>query len=90
MIRQEERDKLLADTLALVHSLGHHAAAQSRWLKSQGLTSAPPRRSPAELRGDMQARLESFRNRQRFLAIEREFHHERAMHRIVSSTAPRA
>jgi hypothetical protein len=88
MIGQYERDRLLAETLALVHSLGHHAAAQSRWRASLGLASAPLRPHPAELRRDMQARLDAFRNRQRFLAIERDVHHERAMQRIV--TAPRA
>jgi hypothetical protein len=90
MIMQDERDRLLADTLALVHSLGHHAAAQSRWRASQARVSASLGRSHADLRGHMQASLNAFRNRQRFLAIEREVNHERAMRRIVSVTEQRA
>lgn len=39
-----------------------------------------------DLRAEMQARLEAFRNRQRFLEIEREAHYQQAMQRIRAAT----
>jgi hypothetical protein len=75
----DERERLLADTLAFVQSVGGTSPPVA--------PSAPePERSDIDIRRDMQERLSAFRNRQRFLEIERDAYYELAMQRIRAVT----
>jgi hypothetical protein len=87
---QEERGRLLADTLAVVQSLGRKADAQAP--RRVPVTHASERRRPNEPDPwhEMNARLEAFRNRQRFLQIEREVYLAQAMQRLLAVTERRA
>ncbi|QUS40289.1 hypothetical protein RPMA_16685 [Tardiphaga alba] len=82
---QEERDRLLADTLAFVQSVAALAPADIPVQQAAPMRSTP-RLSDADIHAQMQKRLEAFRNRQRFLEIERETHFQMAMQRIRAVT----
>lgn len=87
MTLQNEQERLVAQTLAVVQRLAQQAAAPLPATSSS--SSMPPRLRYAhkrDLRAEMQARLEAFRNRQRFLEIEREAHYQQAMQRIRAVT----
>lgn len=88
MSLQNERERLVADTLAFVQQLAERSSITP--------TTATPRLSPrprvtseTDLRKEMQLRLEAFRNRQRFLEIEREAYYQQAMQRIRAATEQR-
>lgn len=88
MSLQNERERLVAETLAFVRQLAE--------TPSTAPTTATPRpsvrpryASETDLRKEMQQRLEAFRNRQRFLEIEREAYYQQAMQRIRAATEHR-
>jgi hypothetical protein len=96
---QEERERLLADTLAFVQSVAEidtsppiipsPPAAQSPAKQSPSARSPalqPRRMSDIDIRREMQQRLDAFRNKQRFLEIEREAYYQQAMQRIRAVT----
>lgn len=88
MTLQNEQERLVAQTLAVVQRLAQQAATPLPTTSSSS-SSMPPRLRYAnkrDLRAEMQARLEAFRNRQRFLEIEREAHYQQAMQRIRAVT----
>lgn len=87
MSLQDERERLVADTLAFVQHLAERPIAPPTVAPA---ISQPPRYgSERDLRKEMQARLEAFRNRQRFLEIEREAYYQQAMQRIRATTEQR-
>lgn len=84
-----ERERLVADTLAFVQKLAEQPSVSLTTAPAPRL-AAPPRYAAAkDLRKEMQARLEAFRNRQRFLEIEREAYYQQAMQRIRAATEQR-
>lgn len=88
MALQNEQDRLVADTLAVVQRL---AEAPSTRVAPPPLLAIRPAAHPryvaeTDLRKEMHARLEAFRNRQRFLEIEREAYYQQAMQRIRAMT----
>ncbi len=88
MSLQSERERLVADTLAFVQHLAEHRSARPASAPSVAPAPPPPPRYGTErdLRKEMQARLEAFRNKQRFLEIEREAYYQQAMQRIRATT----
>lgn len=89
MTLQSEQERMVADTLAFVQRLADVPTYSATTTPARIAT--PPVRSPRyagerDLREEMQAWLESFRNRQRFLEIEREAHYQQAMQRIRAAT----
>jgi hypothetical protein len=85
---QSEQERLVADTLAFVQRLADVPAnpAPIRATRATLPASSPRYAGERDLRKEMQARLEAFRNRQRFLEIEREAHYQQAMQRIRVAT----
>lgn len=87
MISQNEQERLVAQTLAVVQRLAKEAAAPLPQMVARSAVAPQPRYTEKrDLRAEMQARLEAFRNRQRFLEIEREAHYQQAMQRIRAVT----
>lgn len=89
MTSQNEQERLVAATLAVVQRLAEGAAAPAASVSYPVAThpaKLPRYMNEMDLRKEMQARLETFRNRQRFLEIEREAHYQHAMQRIRSAT----
>jgi hypothetical protein len=85
MSLQSERERLVADTLAFVQHLAEQPS--TRPTRAPSAAPPPPRYgTERDLRKEMQARLEAFRNKQRFLEIEREVYYQQAMQRIRTST----
>ncbi len=83
----DERERLLADTLAFVQSVS--AAAPPPLVRSAPVApsrAVEPERSDIDIHRQMQERLSAFRNRQRFLEIERDAYYELAMQRIRAVT----
>ena len=85
---QEERDRAIAETLAVIRRLTATAVAAESSVAA--VAETPRRRSAQDLQEDMQARLRAFRNEQRFLEIQREVHYQQAMQRIRIATESRA
>lgn len=87
---QEDRDRLMADTLAFVRQLSDNVPPLTAPAAAAVAASTARRFSDGDLRTEMQARLNAFRNRQRFLQIEREAYYQQAMQRIRAATEHRA
>lgn len=89
---QNDRERMVAETLAFVR---HLADVRTGSFTAAPLAEEPRRAGPVryaderDLRKEMQARLEAFRNRQRFLEIEREAYYQQAMQRIRAATEQR-
>jgi hypothetical protein len=89
MTVQNEQERLVADTLAFVQRLAEQPAETASPSTFGTVTTAPrvPRyATETDLRQEMRLRLEAFRNRQRFLEIEREAYYQQAMQRIRAVT----
>ncbi len=84
MSLQNERERLVADTLAFVQQL-----AEQPIIAAPRPSPRPRYTAQTDLRMEMQMRLEAFRNRQRFLEIEREAYYQQAMQRIRAVTEKR-
>jgi hypothetical protein len=91
MSLQNEQEQLVIETLAFVKQLAEQPTAPSTTAPSTVPTPSvlPRYRTEKDLRREMQARLEAFRNRQRFLEIEREAYYQQAMQRIRMITEQR-
>lgn len=87
MALQNEQDRLVADTLAIVQRLAETPSTRVAPPRVATRPAAHPRYvAETDLRKEMHARLEAFRNRQRFLEIEREAYYQQAMQRIRAMT----
>ncbi len=89
MTVQNEQERLVADTLAFVQRLAEQPAETAVPTTFATATAAPrvPRyATETDLRQEMRSRLEAFRNKQRFLEIEREAYYQQAMQRIRAVT----
>lgn len=89
---QHERERLVADTLAFVQHLAGaptHSAAAAPVTITTRPAGSPRYAEKRDLREEMKARLEAFRNKQRFLEIEREVYYQQAMQRIRAATEQR-
>lgn len=82
----DERERLLADTLAFVESVSEAAPPLVPEAPVARHRPPEPERSDIDIRREMQERLSAFRNRQRLQEIARNVHYEQAMQRIRAVT----
>lgn len=86
MTVQIEQERLIAHTLAILQRLANEAVAPLQTVSPPAMQLRHARVERRDLNAEMQARLKTFRNRQRFVEIEREAHYQRAMQRILAVT----
>lgn len=82
----DERERMLADTLALVESVSEAVPPLAPGAPVARHRPPEPERSDIDIRREMQERLSAFRNRQRLQEIERNVYYEQAMQRIRAVT----
>jgi hypothetical protein len=82
----DERERLLADTLAFVQSVGEALPPPAPSAPIVRSRASEPRRSDLDIHREMQERLSAFHNRQRLQEIERNVYYEQAMQRIRAVT----
>jgi hypothetical protein len=82
----DERERLLADTLAFVQSVGEALPPLAPSAPIVRSRAPEPPRDDLDIRREMQECLSAFRNRQRLQEIERNVYYEQAMQRIRAVT----